>query len=82
MVSYLSMLLVLCLLSVAIQQATVDEAEWLIHIDLDELMFPAGSSSFTLQQYFASLQSNVRSNNHSVIRSWHSIHTDNMLSFS
>jgi hypothetical protein len=47
--------------TVAIQQARVDGATWIGHIDTDELVYPAGSADFSMHQILNSISPDVRS---------------------
>ncbi|GMH39433.1 hypothetical protein BSKO_07331 [Bryopsis sp. KO-2023] len=46
-------------MEVAIEQARQDGVDWLFHIDTDELIYPAGTAEYSLQQYMASLDKDV-----------------------
>lgn len=39
--------------------ATKDNVDWLLHIDTDELMYPGGSASFSLQDVLATFPDDV-----------------------
>ncbi len=45
--------------AVAIEMATKDNVDWLLHIDTDELMYPGGNDGFSLQHVLASFADNV-----------------------
>lgn len=42
-----------------IELASVDGVEWLLHIDTDELMYPGGTRSFSLQELLSSVPQSV-----------------------
>lgn len=48
------------LCAVAIHQARVDGANWLGHIDTDELVFPAGSLSYSMHDILKQVPDTVR----------------------
>ena len=48
-----------CVPAVAIEMATKDNVDWLLHIDTDELMYPGGSPSFSLQDVLAAFPDDV-----------------------
>ena len=45
--------------AVAIEMATKDNVDWLLHIDTDELMYPGGSAKFSLQDVLATFPDDV-----------------------
>lgn len=45
--------------AVAIEMATRDSVDWLLHIDTDELMYPGGNDGFSLQHVLASFDDEV-----------------------
>lgn len=53
------LLTVLTIAAVAIEMATKDNVDWLLHIDTDELMYPGGSASFSLQDVLATFPEDV-----------------------
>jgi hypothetical protein len=44
---------------VAVHQARVDGVSWLGHIDTDELVYPAGSPSYSVHEVLAKVPSGV-----------------------
>lgn len=47
------------LLTVSIEMARADGIDWLLHIDTDELLYPGGTSSFSLQELLGNVPQNV-----------------------
>jgi hypothetical protein len=50
--------------AVAIFQARVDGAAWLGHIDTDELVYPAGSASYSMHEILAKVPRKVLNDSH------------------
>jgi len=48
-----------CAAAVAIEMATKDNVDWLLHIDTDELMYPGGNDGFSLQHVLAAFADDV-----------------------
>lgn len=46
-------------MEIAIEMATRDSVDWLLHIDTDELMYPGGNDGFSLQHVLASFDDEV-----------------------
>ncbi|GAB4823201.1 hypothetical protein N2152v2_010247 [Parachlorella kessleri] len=46
-------------MEVAIRMARADRVDWLLHIDTDELVYPAGSPGFSLQEVLAAVPGDV-----------------------
>ncbi|CAD7701194.1 unnamed protein product [Ostreobium quekettii] len=48
-------------MEVAIQQAMEDGVDWIFHLDTDELLYPGGTGSFSIQEYMDSLDDDIDS---------------------
>uniref|UniRef100_A0A7S0RE07 Glycosyltransferase family 92 protein n=1 Tax=Pyramimonas obovata TaxID=1411642 RepID=A0A7S0RE07_9CHLO len=46
-------------LEIAIKQAALDEMDWILHIDTDELMYPGGAPNYSLRTVLASIKDDV-----------------------
>lgn len=54
-------------MEIAIKQARKDGVDWLIHLDTDELFYPAGTLAYNIQQFFSSLDDSVRNSSFCLI---------------
>jgi len=46
-------------MEIAIKQGLKDGVDWMVHMDTDELFYPASTSEYNLQQYLSSVDSSV-----------------------